>query len=126
MNPSLYPPYTCPVCGYSVFEGGPGSYAICPICYWEDDESQLRFVHRVGANGVSLIEAQRNYASFGASESRFVAAVREPVHGESRDANWRAFDLQTDEVQTGVALLEESAHVPDGTALYYWLKPGKS
>ncbi len=35
--------YPCPCCGYLVFTEPPGSYTICPICFWEDDISQLRF-----------------------------------------------------------------------------------
>ncbi|WP_248129036.1 CPCC family cysteine-rich protein [Pseudomonas sp. W2Aug9] len=26
--------FTCPCCGYAVFEEHPGSYDICPICFW--------------------------------------------------------------------------------------------
>ncbi|WP_241494482.1 CPCC family cysteine-rich protein [Pseudomonas asplenii] len=29
--------FTCPCCGYAVFEEPPGSHDICPICFWEDD-----------------------------------------------------------------------------------------
>ena len=32
----------CPCCGYLVFDEEPGSYSICPICYWEDDAVQLQ------------------------------------------------------------------------------------
>jgi rubrerythrin len=35
--------YPCPGCGYLVFDEPPGSYEICPICFWEDDLAQLRF-----------------------------------------------------------------------------------
>lgn len=48
--------YPCPCCGYLVFDESPGSYEICPICFWEDDLSQLRFPRMsVGANRVSFL-----------------------------------------------------------------------
>lgn len=53
--------YPCPCCGYLVFDESPGSHEICPICFWEDDLTQLRFpLMSGGANPVSLIEAQEN------------------------------------------------------------------
>jgi hypothetical protein len=55
--------YPCPCCGYLVFEEEPGSYDICPICFWEDDLSQLRWLDSAGgANRPSLIEAQVTFA----------------------------------------------------------------
>src|SRR5436190_23116503 len=46
--------YPCPVCGYLVFDEPPGSYAICPICFWEDDAIQLGFpLMGGGANSIS-------------------------------------------------------------------------
>ncbi|MBL1704243.1 hypothetical protein DXB51_09685 [Bacillus cereus] len=34
--------YTCPCCGYETLEEEPpGTYEICSICYWEDDEVQF-------------------------------------------------------------------------------------
>lgn len=29
--------YPCPCCGHLVFEDPPGSYEICPVCFWEDE-----------------------------------------------------------------------------------------
>ena len=46
-RPDLCP---CPSCGHLVFDEEPGSYSICPVCGWEDDLSQLRFVTTGGAN----------------------------------------------------------------------------
>jgi len=37
--------YPCPCCGYLVFTEPPGSFEICPICFWEDDVSQLAIPH---------------------------------------------------------------------------------
>lgn len=51
--------YTCPACGFRTFDEGPGSYEICAVCNWEDDEVQLRFpAMHGGANGDSLLEWQ--------------------------------------------------------------------
>jgi hypothetical protein len=69
----------CPCCGYLVFAEPPGSYEICPICFWEDDELQLRFpTLEGGANSPSLIQAQKNFVEFGACEKRFQKNVRTP------------------------------------------------
>jgi len=54
--------YPCPACGFEVFDEPPGSYDICPICGWEDDEVQLRFpTMRGGANMESLHEFQEHF-----------------------------------------------------------------
>ena len=76
--------YPCPCCGYLMFGEPPGSYEICKICFWEDDISQLRFVTRGGAS-IPLIEAQKNYATFGAIERRFLRFVREPCPEDVQD-----------------------------------------
>ena len=53
-------PYPCPACGFEVFLEPSGSYDICPVCGWEDDEVQLRFpAMRGGANKASLFESQQ-------------------------------------------------------------------
>ena len=78
--------YPCPCCGFLVFQEEPGSYDICPICFWEDDLSQLRFPKTTGANHVSLIEGQANYARAGVCELRFKDRVRAPDPAELREA----------------------------------------
>lgn len=49
--------YPCPVCGYLVFDEPPGSYAVCPVCNWEDDALQLEYATTLagGANAYTLL-----------------------------------------------------------------------
>jgi hypothetical protein len=114
--------YPCPCCGYVVFAGRPGSHAICPICFWEDDVVQLRFpTLEGGANTLSLIESQRNYADFGACEERFRPDVREPGEQDVRDPDWRPVAEGSDVFETGFGEGDEFVEYPsDLTSLYYW------
>jgi hypothetical protein len=83
-----------------VFEHEPGSYDICPVCWWEDDLVQLRRPDMAGgANGPSLIEAQRNFQRTGASDERLVEHVRPARASEAVDPRWRAFDPDLDRVE---------------------------
>jgi Cysteine-rich CPCC len=53
---SIFP---CPGCGFLVFDEPPGSFAICPVCDWEDDNVQAADAcYKGGANGKSLAEHQ--------------------------------------------------------------------
>jgi hypothetical protein len=88
--------YPCPCCGYLIYDEPPGTYFICPICFWEDDLVQLVFPDGGGgANRESLIEAQQNFAKFGAC-SEDCRSVRPPTSSERRDASWRPLDPQHD------------------------------
>lgn len=81
--------YTCPSCGYKVFDEPSGSYSICPICFWEDDYVQNNDpLYRGGANTVSLYEAQQNYIKYGVSELRFKNKVRSPNEDDILDTTW--------------------------------------
>lgn len=113
--------FPCPSCGHRVFRETPGSYEICPVCFWEDDESGLRCpdVAVGGPNHVSLVEAQRNYLMYGAIEARWVDHVRPPTEQEPREAAWRPADPQLDNFEPW----EPSRNCPwpdDPTVLYYW------
>lgn len=56
----------CPCCGHRVLDAVPGSYEICPVCFWEDDGVQFRWpAMDGGANKASLVGAQLNYQDFG-------------------------------------------------------------
>lgn len=57
--------YTCPCCGKNTLnEQPPGTYEICPICNWEDDELQFNDPSfSGGANELCLYEAREKYRS---------------------------------------------------------------
>jgi hypothetical protein len=109
--------YPCPVCGHVVFEEPPGSDDICLVCFWEDDASQLRWPELAGgANLVSLVEAQRNFARIGAIEERFVGDVRPPAPDEPLDPAWRPIEASDTFEEP-----DENAPWPtDTTSLYYF------
>ncbi len=77
--------YPCPCCGNLTFDEEPcGSFEICPVCYWEDDNVQNDHpTYDGGANGISLNEAKQNFASFGAIREEYVKEVRKPLPEES-------------------------------------------
>ena len=76
--------YKCPCCGYYTFDNKlDGSYDICEVCYWEDDIRQLEDpTNENGANGISLIQAKKNYKEFGACHLDLIAYVRNPYPDE--------------------------------------------
>lgn len=55
--------YKCPCCGnFALTENPPGTYEICEICGWEDDE--LQYVnpdYKGGANEISLNLAKKEF-----------------------------------------------------------------
>lgn len=89
LNPSKTK-YTCPCCGYkTLLEPPPGTFAICPVCFWEDDNVQFEDPDfKGGANQESLREAQANFEKYGASSPRRKSLVRKPGLDESRDLSW--------------------------------------
>ena len=95
--------YTCPCCGYKTLdEKPPGTYNICPICFWEDDPVQFDDPsYEGGANHPSLRQAQKNFLDFGATEKRVIKHVRKPAPEDMRDPEWKPF-------QTGLLTVEET------------------
>lgn len=85
--------YACPCCGNKTLdEQPPGSYKICPVCFWEDDPLQFKDPdYEGGANGVSLRQAQKNFLEFGVcardqkGNARNVGPtdIRKPVKGKA-------------------------------------------
>jgi hypothetical protein len=74
----------CPCCRHHTLNDlCPGSYEICPVCLWEDDLIQFEDAEfRGGVNRVSLTEARKNYAQFGACDRQSLSHVRPPNHSE--------------------------------------------
>ncbi len=115
--------FPCPCCGYVVFDYQPGTHQRCPICRWEDDLSQLRFVLMPGsANTVSLARGQQNFADVGAAERRRANEARSPVEDETREPGWRPLDVAKDNVEEPCSGIDYSESYPteDPTVLYYW------
>ena len=114
--------YTCPCCGYIVFDDPPGSNDICPICYWEDDISQLKFVKMSGgANNASLLDGQKNYIQFGASDENHVNDVRKPLESDLKDSKWRLIDETIDIIEQPMKEKDYGMEYPKNvTQLYYW------
>ena len=114
--------YPCPCCGYQVHKYPPGYHEVCPICGWEDELSQLRFVEMPGiSNHVTLIRAQENFVEYGVSEKRNLGLGREPVPGEKRDIDWRPIDPAKDNIEEPHSGIDYATSYPeDTTVLYYW------
>lgn len=76
--------YPCPCCGFLTrSESDYGTYEICPVCSWEDDDVQFNDPsYKGGANKESLIEARENYKKFGASSKKNINEVRAPLPDE--------------------------------------------
>ncbi|MBP7319161.1 MAG: hypothetical protein BGO40_03540 [Chryseobacterium sp. 39-10] len=66
--------FQCKCCGnYSLGEFPNGTFEICEICFWEDDNVQSdnpNFI--VGANKISLNKAKENYSKFGISNPNLI------------------------------------------------------
>ncbi|MBE7033559.1 MAG: hypothetical protein E7406_04955 [Ruminococcaceae bacterium] len=85
--------YQCKCCGYFTLEEEPldpnrcpGTFEICPVCFWEDDS--LQFLDpdlEGGANNVSLNIAKKNFKEFGAAEKEMLKYVRKPKKSEIGD-----------------------------------------
>ena len=76
--------YPCACCGYSTLDEEPsGTFAVCPVCYWEDDDIQNDDpTYEGGANGLSLNEAKANFSQYGAIKKAFVQEARAPLPEE--------------------------------------------
>jgi len=76
--------YACPCCGFlTLVEAPTGTYDICEVCFWEDDNAQFHDPdYEGGANKVSLNQARENFRLHGVSEIRFEADVRSPLPEE--------------------------------------------
>jgi hypothetical protein len=76
----------CPACGFLTLKDAYGSYALCDVCGWEDDQVQLANpACGGGANSESLIEAQA------AALARYPLNLQ-VTNGVPRDSRWRPLD----------------------------------
>ncbi len=103
-----------------VHEDRPGSYLICPVCFWEDDLLQLRWPHLdPGANKISLIEAQRNFQKIGAKLIQRLELTRDPLDDEPIAEGFRIIDLTIDNFEE--VFVQEEPWPDDRSVLYWWL-----
>ena len=115
--------YTCPCCGYKVFGEFPGSYDICPICFWEDDVFQLYYpLQGGGANPASLVEAQVNFIQFGACDRAMAKKVREPSADDVRDGTWFPLWERRVDIPDSQDSRRHPQHMTSKDDLYYWLR----
>jgi hypothetical protein len=90
--------YFCPCCGYqTLYERSPGTYLVCPICFWEDTEEPW-----------GLHQAQLNFVSFGACEREWLKQVRHPTEQDKRDPNWQYWPLLDEKIKAdGAKIIQQ-------------------
>jgi hypothetical protein len=111
--------YPCVCCGYRSLTEPPGSHEICGVCLWEDDVYQLRWPFQpCGANRTSLIDAQRNFATDGASDEARRGREHADVADFERDPSWRPVDTTRDRFERRGGAL--APWPEDRTVLYWW------
>ena len=85
--------YFCPCCGYDTLTvEPPGTYDICPICFWEDDPFQYNDpTFTGGANRVSLVQGQMNFENYGVCDKDMAKDVVKPTETNKRNPTWKKF-----------------------------------
>ncbi|MDY2588532.1 CPCC family cysteine-rich protein [Winogradskyella aquimaris] len=83
--------FYCECCGYNTLNEKPnGTYQICTTCYWEDDPIQSAEPdYEGGANRVSLNQAKRNFAEFGACERDMIKNVNKVHKDDIRNPKYK-------------------------------------
>lgn len=81
--------WPCDCCGHRTLPEPAGqTWAICPVCGWEDADG-VGYWHQQGAwNPSELTEARRAFEACGASHPDLVSLVRPPRPDEARPAWW--------------------------------------
>jgi len=110
------PPFPCPCCGYLVFDKGPGSYDVCPICGWTDDLAQLRFPTAGGANR-PLLECQEMLREH---PQWLRHVVDPPLRLFVRDPAWRPLDTERDDLERPISGVDYGHTYHDDHMLYYY------
>ncbi len=88
--------YFCLCCGYeTLYEKPPGTYLVCPICFWTDVEQDSWTIFE-------LRKAQLNYVHQGASDKKWLAQVRRPTKQDHRQPQWKLLDTKIREDGTKV------------------------
>jgi Cysteine-rich CPCC len=85
--PSLRLPLRCPCCRCKTLRKR-AVYAICPVCFWEDegqDDHDADVVYGGPNYELSLTQGQANYRAFGASRRKDLPHVRPPQPEELPD-----------------------------------------
>jgi hypothetical protein len=72
--------WSCPCCGYfTLDEEPPATFAICPVCWWEDEGAQFADPdYAGGANAPCLRCARREYLVTGIADPDHRGRVRPP------------------------------------------------
>lgn len=80
--------FPCPCCGYlTLDQKPPGTFLICDVCNWEDDNVQYENPSfEGGANKESLNQARVNFRTLGASSEKAMSTVRRPLPNEAPDS----------------------------------------
>jgi cysteine-rich CPCC protein len=78
----------CACCGYFTI-GGP--FDCCDICGWLHDVNQEGdpYTGATGSNQMTLFDAQRNFAVFGASRRDWLPLARSVGRHDRRDPSWK-------------------------------------
>ncbi|MBY0456019.1 MAG: hypothetical protein K2V38_01635 [Gemmataceae bacterium] len=71
--------HQCPCCDYFTLEERV-DYEICPVCFWEDDGTDLGSLDAPsGPNPITLREARENFRRLGACEAAMLEHVCTPA-----------------------------------------------
>ena len=70
--------YQCACCDYFTLYNPPGSYDICPVCFWEDDpivDFDKQDKKSSSNHGLTLKEARVNFIKIGACNQEMLEHV---------------------------------------------------
>lgn len=83
--------FYCDCCGYNTLNEKPnGTYQICTMCFWEDHPIQKDDPnYEGGANRISLNQAKKNFAEFGACERDMIKNVQKVHKSDIRNPKYK-------------------------------------